>query len=67
MSPFLSNSTFFFFVTNYPIIKKKKNWSIIPESRLSKENENFTSHKFAINQDYQKIREIWQDISSNLT
>ena len=55
------------FITNYPIRKTFFNWSNLTESRLSKENKHLASRQFAINQDYQKRRNIWQNINYNLT
>ena len=60
------NLLLFFFITNYPIRKAFFKWSIIIESRISKENENVTSYQFEINQDYKKRMNIWKDINYNL-
>ena len=63
-----SNSTSFL-LYHWLSNQKKKivKWSTITLSRLSKVNQRLTSHKFAINQVYKNIRNIWQDINSNLT
>ena len=39
--------------------------SILIGPRQSKERENVSSYKFALNQDYQKIINIWQVINSH--
>ena len=47
--------------------KKIVKWSMMPLSRLSKVNQHLASHQLVLNQVYQKIRNIWQDINYNFT
>ena len=56
----------FLLINNYPTRKTFFKWSIITELILSKMNQHFSGHQFAINKLYQIRRNIWQDIISNL-